>query len=181
MIPYLPTRFPLHIFVNIAYEASYNESVRSTNPSVSDFYSAKFNLFLQKLNSSLRFQFTFSLVQSQTTFFHKDRHRTIEKATRRERPTTCACPWQVTRLPRNPRTQLVFLVEPGTPGQSKRSVVAQTAPSERQFGYDSPPKQPRAPKTQFLLPDTKFALSTGAHAETAEKSRIVPRWDEQRT
>ena len=38
----------------------------------------------------------------------KTRTRRYEKAVGRERPTTCTCPWQVTRLPRSLLTQLIF-------------------------------------------------------------------------
>ena len=39
LLCYLPTRFPSHIFDNIAYEISDNESVRSIDSSISAFFS----------------------------------------------------------------------------------------------------------------------------------------------
>ena len=107
--------------------------------------------------------------------------RRYKKAANRERRTTFACPWHVTRLRRSCRTQLTFSPEPGTPGQFTRTLIAQTAILEKQFGYGSQPKQPGAPRRQFLLTESKFAPPTVAHTLPAEKSPITPRWEERPT
>ena len=107
--------------------------------------------------------------------------RRYKKAASRERRTTFACPWNVTRLPRSRRAQLTFSPELGTPGQFTGSLIAQTPIFENQFGYGSQPKQPGAPRRQFLLTETKLAPPTVAHTLPAEKSPITPRWEERPT